>query len=1210
MFKWHLPKAFRGFAYSTAGRRAGGNEDNYLIIQPKNESVLAEFLSNQQPQMLELKNWPTDKLRIAVADGMGGHSNGREASESLIKQLLTMPVASTAGQLATQVKAIHKKLLESFHGEGRARPGSTLVVADIDDETGLCVIAGVGDSRAYLLRDGRLHQLNHDHIYCEFAWRDGDLKDDEYFDKRLACNNSLTQAMGFGSQGIVRAADGSRPYEYNPNLRLDFKDDGQIWQEDWGKTRSQHRDVFMLQLLPDDVLLLASDGLWSVGTDSLWEPEITTPLINVAALEKLVQAALAANSQDNITVVMCARAGAVGGYNVIDGKTEQIYQDSKNILETLKQTVLNPLKNKFNRVDKRNLRPSLQLGMLLLFWLIIASRIVYLQSETAIVTPQTSGISEDQQLFERLQKSALLDTDTQKRLLLKPADYDLAQQAGGAPLEKNDSDLLSNLYNSTAGQVVRRQIEIWNQTREFSAVRDSSEGKWTVADKNGLKPGTGDTVPEAFGFVHQKRLDGSHAYGALRTEFNPWLVSQHSESVTYQRDIPAGDGLRSQYVGRMEECQLTIAGQAAKDCKNLIQPLCRIGSGLSQISCSLTNATAGEISLSRLPAQATLNLKLDAVANPIDKVNGLAVFYQCKEKDSDKKCLVRKQDFAYRAEKTLTVAHQEVKDSRFSIQTADGEALTDEMGVISAKAEALGLTGLIGVDKNDVGRLSYLMAKSYFHENYVLKLTLDSKAQQTAQQVLTDWFNEAKNKNAYQALRRGALVVLDAENGDILASASFPQPPKGVDWNKKAWDKAVFSSRYYQLDPFLNRPWQGGDANQAPGSTFKVLMALAAAQRIKELQPDPNNPNAASDSAAEPLSGYFNGLNQTQFSRLTGLTMSAYQLPVFSAEYLNKGTTQFQIDNFRMSGGSYETMADFYNKPLGVAGCGVNTVVKNRLGIAEALRDSSNVWFAELAKLIDGDAAQYHDLHNQSGELDLYLKRFMTKLGVADNLSLLAGVDDLNNKQKALWDNASLLKTPAKNKENIPPLLQSKADALMNLTQTAIGQSLYVTPLDMAQIATLAATGNWLKPNLITQWSDSEVKPLLHLELDSSAKTLIKSGLAAVVQTGTAKEAFAHHSDRCRIYGKTGTAQVGSGGRALAPYTTAWFIGWREPKVAADSSEKTEKQPKEKKLAFACMVTHASKSETGGSVCAPLVANFFARLNHETSMSSSGNFSN
>jgi cell division protein FtsI/penicillin-binding protein 2 len=499
------------------------------------------------------------------------------------------------------------------------------------------------------------------------------------------------------------------------------------------------------------------------------------------------------------------------------------------------------------------------------------------------------------------------------------------------------------------------------------------------------------------------------------------------------------------------------------------------------------------------------------------------------------------------------------------------------------------------VDKNDVGRLSYLMAKNYFDENYVLNLTLDSKTQLAAQQSLNDWFGQ--NKNAYHAVRRGALVILDADSGDILASASFPQPPKNVDWNKKAWDKAVFSSRFYQLDPFLIRPWQGGDANQAPGSTFKVFMALAAANRIEEFSKTAEQ-NPLQTASAEPLLSYFTGLNQGQFTRLTGLSMSATQLPVFSAEYLNKGAKQVEISNFQMSGGAYETMADFYNKPLGVAGCGVNTVVKNRLSVAEALRDSSNVWFANLAKLLDGEAAEYHDLHNRSGELDLYMKRFMQRFGFAKNLSLLAGVDDLNNKQQALWTNATLLQTPMRNQYNTPPLLVSKTDALMNLTQTAIGQSLFVTPLEMAQIAVLAASGQWLKPNLITQWADNPVTVLDRLELDENRKQLILQGLAAVVQTGTAKDAFAHHPDRCRIFGKTGTAQVGAGGTRLAPYTTAWFIGWREPKVVADKTKPSpETLPKEKKLAFACMITHASKSETGGSVCAPLVANFFTQLN-------------
>ncbi len=1178
------PKLFQCVAYSIQGCRQA-NEDNYLLIQNHIEQLHAQYLHKGEAYSTALSKWRLDKLRVAVADGMGGHLNGQQASESLIRYLLQAPAADSVSQLAAHIKTIHKKLLENFSGTGKNRPGSTLIMADIDVLSGLAIIANVGDSRAYLLRGGRLYQLSHDHSYCEFAWRDGDSKESDYFSNRQNPDHHLTQAMGFGSYGIVRSADGSRPYQYNPNLRLDFKDDGQTWQPEWDNSRTQHRDVFLLQLLEDDVLLLASDGLWSTGMNSAWTPEMTQPLTDVSALEKLVQTALTQGSQDNITLVMCAREGATGGYNRLDSTSERFYLDSKNLLAKLQQLLVQPIVNQAKNINTVALKPSLFLAGLVLFWLVVAIRLLYLHTQTSIVNTQVSHHSEDQQLFEKLQHRFLLETDAQKRLILKAPDYALAQQTNGTPLAAQDAKLLSDVYNSIAGDVVRRQIEIWNQTREFTALRDTSEVKWQVLDSNGLKPASGDTVPEAFGFVHQKRLNAHYSYGALRTEFNDWQVAQHAGIATYQRTIASGDKVHSQYIGQLQTCRVTIAGQPAQDCQHFIQPLCKLGSGLTPIAtCNLTTATAGEIITPRFPAQASLAISMAAVANPIDKVNGLAISYPCK-----KNCppTVELQNFTYQAEKTLTPTHQDVADSHFTIQTADGVWLTNALGTVSETAEELGLLGLIGTDKNDVGRLSYLMAKSHFADNYRLYLTLDSRIQRVAQQVLNNGINNLA-KDAYQPIRRGAIVIVDTDNGDILASASFPQPPSGVDWSKKVWDKAVFSSRYAQLDPFLNRAWQGGDANQAPGSTFKVLMALAAAQRIKELAQDP---------AVQILHRYVTGLSPAQFTQTTGLNLSTYQLPVFDNAYLNKGMAQFFINNFRTAGGTYETMADFYNKPLTAHNCQASAVFKNRLSVAEALRDSSNVWFAQLAKILDGEAAQYHDLYNQNGELDLYLTRFLSRFGFADNFSLLSAGDSLSAKQQALWANAALLKTPVKNKYNLPPLLISKTDALMNLTQTAIGQSLYVTPLDMAQVATLAATGLWLKPTLIKQWQDNDrVVPIDKLELDNEIKRLIYAGLAAVVQVGTAEKAFAHHPDRCRVYGKTGTAQIGLHGKTLAPYNTAWFIGWREPKAAAKN---TAANP-EKKLAFACMVTHTAKTETGGSICAPLIANFFSGLNSAT----------
>jgi serine/threonine protein phosphatase PrpC len=821
MFNWRQPKNFRAFAYSTQGAREGENEDNYLIIQNQQEKITAEYLKDQQREIIEPRQWDGQKIRIAVADGMGGHQHGREAAEQLISALIKIPATGHVSQLAGHIKNIHKNLLERLDGSGKNRPGSTLVVADIDCETGLCVIASVGDSRAYLLREGHLHQLSHDHVYCEFAWRDDDLKDDEYFTSRHKVAD-LTQAMGYGSHGIIPDADGTRPYRYDPNLRLDFKDDRQNWQYDWDKSRRQHRDVFLLHMEAEDVLLLSTDGLWSTGEDSRWLPEITAPLTNSAALEKLAQAAVDAGSRDNVTLVMCAREGAIGGYGTIDGKAEQVYQESKNIAETLHKRFVIPALSALKNVDFKYLKLSAFLCLLVAFWSLAAYRIMELQRQAGIATP-TGTNSEDQQLFEDLKKSELMAMDEQLRLLLKPSDYDLAQKAKGQPLAEKEAALLKSLYAGKAGHIVREQISQWNQTREFSAIRDTGHD-WQAWDPYGVKLSTGGAVPDAFGFVHQSQLD-EYVYGALRTEFKDWTVIRHGDIAIYQREIPAGEVVKSQYIGHLVDCRLLVSGQPDRDCNKdpkkgpkkdpELRPLCEIKGIISprNPSCKLESAKAGEITINNLPAKAVIKLSLKPVANPDNQANGLAISY---EEDNKKPT---KDLFVYHFEKALSKPLQEEKKSRFTIETADKIKLTDDFGVLKEGATPLGLTGLIGVDKNDYNRLSYLMAESGFNDGYRLMLTLDGRMQQAANTALkagVDDESRRQEKDAYKNVRRASLVILDADNGDILAASSFPQPPAKVN----PWDKAAFSKRYWSLDPFLNRGWEGGDKNQAPGSTF------------------------------------------------------------------------------------------------------------------------------------------------------------------------------------------------------------------------------------------------------------------------------------------------------------------------------------------------------------------------------------------------------
>ncbi len=113
------------------------------------------------------------------------------------------------------------------------------------------------------------------------------------------------------------------------------------------------------------------------------------------------------------------------------------------------------------------------------------------------------------------------------------------------------------------------------------------------------------------------------------------------------------------------------------------------------------------------------------------------------------------------------------------------------------------------------------------------------------------------------------------------------------------------------------------------------------------------------------------------------------------------------------------------------------------------------------------------------------------------------------------------------------------------------------------------------------------------LDADKEYLRLLRGGMKAVVETGTASRAFQKHRDRCRIYGKTGTANVSFLRRIDAPEGlpeksySAWFIGWRVP-------EKNNGR----KLAFACMVSHAygKGKNSGGRVCAPIIASILKQI--------------
>jgi serine/threonine protein phosphatase PrpC len=210
-----------------------------------------------------------------VADGMGGHTNGhvasRIASRVAAHYILTkiyMPLLQTIGP-PTQVP-IQEVLLDAvqaantavFEDDPDVDSGTTLTVALILGRR--LHVAHVGDSRLYLLADGKLEQISSDHSLVQRLQDVGTLTAEEATMYRY--RNVLLRAVGQGEEVEV--------------------------------------DTYMRLLPHTGKLLLCSDGLCGFVPDEkiqqVMEQDLTLPQV----VDELYETALAAHSNDNVTAVV------------------------------------------------------------------------------------------------------------------------------------------------------------------------------------------------------------------------------------------------------------------------------------------------------------------------------------------------------------------------------------------------------------------------------------------------------------------------------------------------------------------------------------------------------------------------------------------------------------------------------------------------------------------------------------------------------------------------------------------------------------------------------------------------------------------------------------------------------------------------------------------------------------------------------------------
>jgi protein phosphatase len=199
---------------------------------------------------------------VAVADGMGGHRAGEVASATALEALRA--AVASGEPLRDAIEGANDAVLEKsvsdqeFHGMG------TTLTAGMLGSDGHLVVGHVGDSRAYLVRDGELSQITDDHSLVEEMVRSGELTPEqaEVHPRRSV----ITRALGIDAQVEV--------------------------------------DEYPIELQPGDRILFCSDGLTTmVRPDEIASILSREPDLRRAA-QLLVDAANAAGGEDNITAVI------------------------------------------------------------------------------------------------------------------------------------------------------------------------------------------------------------------------------------------------------------------------------------------------------------------------------------------------------------------------------------------------------------------------------------------------------------------------------------------------------------------------------------------------------------------------------------------------------------------------------------------------------------------------------------------------------------------------------------------------------------------------------------------------------------------------------------------------------------------------------------------------------------------------------------------
>jgi PPM family protein phosphatase len=201
-----------------------------------------------------------------VADGMGGAQAGEIASRMCAEAFAAADIlhGAPADVLRATIRTANRSILERSRSDPDAAGMGTTVTAAFMDDSGTIAFAHVGDSRAYMLRDGSLQRLSDDHSLVGELVRKGEL--------------SETDAEHHPQRSVITRA--------------------------LGTDESVEVDSFAVRAQDGDVFLLCSDGLNTMVPEATIADILAGGGAAARIARDLVRAALAGGGEDNVTAIV------------------------------------------------------------------------------------------------------------------------------------------------------------------------------------------------------------------------------------------------------------------------------------------------------------------------------------------------------------------------------------------------------------------------------------------------------------------------------------------------------------------------------------------------------------------------------------------------------------------------------------------------------------------------------------------------------------------------------------------------------------------------------------------------------------------------------------------------------------------------------------------------------------------------------------------